>query len=203
MLSPSPLLWQEGIVFTGAVATFTTSDPSPSVANYSAVITWGDGTITSGTIAVQNGGFFSVNGTHTYAEENSYPMSIAVHDSVDSSNWTVSNTALVQDAPVSAYGAYFASTPNTPFSGIVAFFLDANSFATAGSFSAIINWGDGTLTPATITANSPGSFNVSGSHTYINAGLKTVTITVNDIGGSSATTTSYTGDHIFADGFGG
>lgn len=38
---------------------------------------------------------------------------------------------------------------------------------------------------------------------YAQAGLKVVTISINDIGGSTAHATSFTGDTIFANGFDG
>ena len=74
-----PFTATEGIPFFGTVASFTdtdpgtASDPTTDPADYSAMITWGDGTSSPGTIAYANTpGNFTVNATgtpHTYAEE--------------------------------------------------------------------------------------------------------------------------------------
>jgi hypothetical protein len=45
------------------VATFTDADANGTVADYSAVIKWGDGTSTTGTVAASGGGF-TVSGSH-------------------------------------------------------------------------------------------------------------------------------------------
>src|SRR5580700_619798 len=47
-------------------------------------------------------------------------------------------------------------------------FTDADDpSATAASFTASINWGDGATTPGTIVSNGNGGFLVTGSHTYL------------------------------------
>jgi hypothetical protein len=47
-------------------------------------------------------------------------------------------------------------------------FTDADDpSATAASFTATINWGDGATTPGTILSNGNGGFLVTGSHTYL------------------------------------
>src|SRR5262249_30235642 len=58
-----------------------------------------------------------------------------------------------------------------------------------GDYSATINWGDGTSSSATVTAdpNVAGQFDVSGSHTYAEEGPFTVAAAIFDNGGSTAT----------------
>src|SRR5262249_56435872 len=58
----------EGATHASLVATFTDADPLGTATDYTATITWGDGSTTSGTIT-STGSVFSVSGTHTYAEE--------------------------------------------------------------------------------------------------------------------------------------
>ncbi len=55
-----------GAPFNGVVATFTNADPFGSAASYSAVIAWGDGSTSMGTIT--GTGILTVSGTHTYAD---------------------------------------------------------------------------------------------------------------------------------------
>jgi hypothetical protein len=58
-------------------------------------------------------------------------------------------------------------------------------------YSATINWGDGTASSAgTISAGSGGQFAVSGSHTYAALGPHTVTVTIANVCGSTATATT-------------
>jgi hypothetical protein len=53
----------------------------------------------------------------------------------------------------------------------VATFIDYDNSKTAGSFTASINWGDGTEpTAGTVTANGSDEFNVTGTHTYTTSG---------------------------------
>ena len=70
-----------GSVFTAAVATFTDDNPFGVVGDFTATITWGDGTPASnGTISVNSGGGFKVNGTHSYAFESTFPIDVTIRD---------------------------------------------------------------------------------------------------------------------------
>ena len=53
------------------VATFTDANPNATVSDFTATITWGDGSTSAGTV-VATGNGFAVNGAHTYADEGSY-----------------------------------------------------------------------------------------------------------------------------------
>src|SRR5262249_52094837 len=61
-----------------------------------------------------------------------------------------------------------------------------NTMAHAADFSATISWGDSQTSAGTIAANGSGGFNVSGSHTYAGPGTFTVSVSIHDVGGSSA-----------------
>jgi hypothetical protein len=179
----------EGAPFAGVVATFTDPDTTATASEYSATINWGDGTApTAGAISGPTGGPFSVTGTHTYIEEGTYAITIVIADVDNPTNTaTATSTAIVADAPLTATCTNKVS--GQTFSGVVASFTDANPFATVADFTATINWGDFTLpTPGTVTANASGGFDVSGAHTYMSTGTFTVTTTINDVGGSTATT---------------
>jgi hypothetical protein len=81
----------------------------------------------------------------------------------------------------------FSATHGTPWSGVAATFTSSDTGATAGQFTAVIDWGDGTFSVATIAWNGTG-FNVSGGHTYASAGSFTVKIQITDSNGDSVTT---------------
>src|SRR5262249_55871265 len=52
----------EGAAFTGPVASFTDLDPAGTAADFTATITWGDGHDSSGTVAANSAGGFTVSG---------------------------------------------------------------------------------------------------------------------------------------------
>jgi streptogramin lyase len=97
-----------------------------------------------------------------------------------------------------------ALIPTLPMNGLaasgpVSAFHDPDAAATAGDFTAAINWGDGTITVGTITAASGGNFFVSGTHTYATSGTYSIYTVITDIdashdlgGGTLITGNSYT-----------
>jgi hypothetical protein len=162
----------EGQQFTGTVATFTDADPNTNSTEYAAVINWGDGATSSGTVSGlgPNGtGPYVVAGTHTYSEEGTYPsfdskgnqinppVSVLITDTDGHTppqgtraTTTVTDSATVHDAPLSN------AVPQTPFSavesndssGVVATFLDTDTGANLSkeAYTGTINWGDNTST---------------------------------------------------------
>jgi hypothetical protein len=67
-----------------------------------------------------------------------------------------------------------AATAGAPFAGAVATFIDPT--AQAGTYSATIDWGDGSTTYGTIAGT--GTFTVTGSHTYADPGNDTLAVTI-------------------------
>jgi outer membrane protein assembly factor BamB len=80
----------------------------------------------------------------------------------------------------------FSATEGAPFNGIVASFTDNSSGA--ASDTATITWGDGSTSTGTVTANSSGGYNVTGSHTYAEEGARQVSLTVSSTNGSGTGT---------------
>lgn len=145
----------------------------------SATIDWGDGSPSSN-VPVPAG---AVAGTHTYAEEGSYALTVVVHD-LDGSV-TIGGTATVADAPLSAQAASFSVAKKTAFRRTVASFTDADPNGAAFDFTATIVWGDGSTSAGVVSAAS-GGFVVLGSHTYAAKGSYAMSVHVADAGGSSA-----------------
>jgi hypothetical protein len=96
------------------------------------------------------------------------------------------------DAPLTATAANVSAVEGQPFQGLVATFTDADPNGQLGDYSATINWGDGVTSAGVITADPtiPGQFDVSGGHTYADEKSLAVTVTISDLGSSSATTPS-------------
>jgi len=180
----------EGTAFSGKVATFTDTDPNGAVADYTATILWGDGTVSSaGTVTTAGDGTFTVTGSHTYAEEAaSLPITVTINDTGGAKATPIS-TAIVADAALTAQAVTLATTEGTAFSGKVATFTDADPNRAVGDYTATILWGDGTVSSAgTVTTSGDGTFTVAGSHTYAEEGTNlAVTVTIHDAGGAIAT----------------
>jgi hypothetical protein len=62
------------------VATFADADPTSTVAEFTAVIDWGDGTTSAGTVAVNPAGGFAVLGDHTYSGPGTFPVGVTIRD---------------------------------------------------------------------------------------------------------------------------
>ena len=75
------------------------------------------------------------------------------------------------------------ATQGASFSAPVASFFDTNPNGTSRDFTAIINWGDGKASVGTLISNSNGGFDVTGTHTYGQAGSFTISTDVQDFGG--------------------
>ncbi|MBO0780109.1 MAG: hypothetical protein J2P37_14895, partial [Ktedonobacteraceae bacterium] len=163
----------EGAPFSGQVASGTfTGITGP----FTATISWGDGTPSSSGTVLVSGNTFTVNGSHTYTEEGSYPLTVTVSDT-SGHQITGSGTATVSDAPLTLNSMSVSALLRT--ATLSATFTDANPFADASDFQATIAWGDNTTTQGTVRKNVFGnSFSVSGSHTYSRTGTFTVTLTI-------------------------
>jgi hypothetical protein len=203
---------QEGSVLTGVLATFTTDTPTDS---YSAIIDWGDATTTAGTVS-QSGANLGVSGTHTYADDGSYVLTVTVTETGASPGTaTATENAVITEGGITVSSAVPTLTEGTAFSGAVATFKDPGSPDPAGYFTATIDWGDGTQTAGTVTSPSAGNFSVSGSHTYadeVNAiavtvsdpgvnfttGAVTIPVTVNDADLVSGTPTTFAATNAIA-----
>lgn len=178
----------EGNQFSGTVASFTHPNTSLTAGDFTASVTWGDGSVTPGNVVSDGQGGYLVKGAHTYMDEGSYPVSVSV-TLTSGPTGQGSGSANVADAPLTANG-FTLLIKNRSFSDTVAFFTDGNPYGTAGEFQAAIFWGDGKSSVGTVVAAGAG-FKVKGSHVYSKKAKYTVTISIKDNGGSTATATTY------------
>src|SRR5207245_10880832 len=94
------------------------------------------------------------------------------------------------------------------FTWPVATLTDANPNATTADFTPTLQWGDGGTPGGTVAGPTGGPFTVSGTHTYASTGFFTITVSIVDDGGSTATTscvvlifgTSVGGNFVIGDG---
>jgi uncharacterized protein (TIGR03118 family) len=194
----------EGTSFTSEVARFTDSDKNTDPTQYTVQINWGDGHVTSGTVAPdanpKNG--FDVSGTHTYAEEGPYRATIQISDK-DGDSATVKVTNIVADAALTATGTTLNASQNRVFNNvIVATFTDANPAGNPGDFTATIDWGDGITSVGRVERAGKGGtgFQVVGSHVYRAPGAFAVSSQIRDGGRDAVLTQFYTPVNLVSDG---
>jgi hypothetical protein len=198
-IAPATLAQVEGQSFTAAVGAFTDPNPLGAASDFSATIHWGDGTTSAGLIAAQPGGTFTVTGTHTYAEETTGgPANAVTFDVNDVGGGALAGaagvTVTVNDGPLVANGinlnAVEGSPTSIPAGTVVATFTDADPAGTATDYAAVIEWGDGTSGPGTVTpiAGTPGSFSVTAAagKVYSEEGNFNFRVTISDTGGATA-----------------
>ncbi len=148
------------------VATFTDTNPNANATNITALINWGDGQTSAGTVQGAAGNY-TVTGNHTYSSAGStgiYTVLVTIVDPTGQNAGAI--TAAILASPVTATGLNFTATVgqalvNQP----VATFYDANPNAIGSSV--VINWGDNQSTPGTVSGpNGSGFYVVSGSHVF-------------------------------------
>ncbi len=185
---------------TGAitVATFTTPDLNSQVGDFIAVVSWGDGTTDIASVSGGNGSF-TVTDDHTYAEKGSYPIRVQISDTVTGGSTSASTTATVTDAPLTLTGGFQLgdALSNPPNSFTVASFTDANPNAPLSDYTVNINWGDGNSSSGNyVQSAGDGVYLIVAPHNYTlpfgtpGPLTRTVTVTLTDVDGSSASTTS-------------
>ena len=101
--------WTAGQSSTLKVASFTDANPGAIASDFTATISWGDGSSSPG--AISGGPQFSVNGTHTYANAGTYTATISIHDAGGASatataQMTVTGFTLLPALSNGAYGGY-------------------------------------------------------------------------------------------------
>jgi hypothetical protein len=95
-----------------SVMTFADANQFASAGQFSATISWGDGTTTGGAIRSNGNGTFSVLGTHTYGSVSNVPLVVTVLDAGGSS---VSGSARVSSSTPMFLGDSLTSTSNSSF----------------------------------------------------------------------------------------
>jgi ELWxxDGT repeat protein len=134
----------------------------------------GNGTFETTTFAVPSGSLTvnSGNGSDTVTTTSAFYNNFKA-------NLTVNGAANALSVHAIAAGT-LAATEGAAVSQMVATFSDPNGSGTASSYTATINWGDGTSTsPGSISGpDASGLFTVTGSHTYAEASAAGETLSV-------------------------
>lgn len=168
--------------------------PVTDVSGYAAKITWGDGTQSDALIGTSTGSTFPIEGSHTYLEGGSYPITLEVIAPDGTTATTPHAFAQVGDAPISVTPVIIAATAENGTIATVANLVDTNAQAPVSDYTASILWGDSSPSdPGQIISVANGRFQIVGTHTYPPSPsyqTYTVSVSVTDVDGASATTTS-------------
>jgi hypothetical protein len=79
-----------GTAFNGSVASFKDGTPTATKTEFTASVSWGDGSKSVGTVTGPTSGLFAVSGTHTYATAGTFKLVVTLTDDVDKSTYTAS-----------------------------------------------------------------------------------------------------------------
>jgi photosystem II stability/assembly factor-like uncharacterized protein len=193
-ITPLPVSSVEGVALASPLGRFVDEDLRPLGASYySATIDWGDGTtsnpdITPGVITPAPLGGFFVTGSHVYSLNPAgvpYTVHVVIKDG-DVTQQSFDTTADISDAPITTQSATLPALEGVAFSGVVATFFDSNLASRAATFSARVDWGDGTadqpdVTPARVSYEGAGEFVVIGSHAYGTAGTHDFNVIITEV----------------------
>jgi uncharacterized repeat protein (TIGR03803 family) len=157
-------------VLTGSdCAAFLAANPLSSSTEFTPLINWGDGTLTTGStgasvVKASMPGFFTVvsSTNHTYSNPGIYPVTVTVTAS-NGGLLHIRSHAVVSSGPIYAVGRTFTAARGL-INGLVGSFIDSSGF-TSGSYSALISWGDGVIGKGTVRGGG-GNFEVYGKHQY-------------------------------------
>ena len=178
----------EGEVFTLS-ATFTDEN---GLDGHTATIDWGDGWTGSGTIVI-NGTTATVTAEHAYADDGTYNVELTVTDPAGLSDAATAWATVTNIAPTLAALADRRVLAGESFT-LTDAFTDPG-FGPSETFTATIDWGDGSSETAPVTITDAGLIGqptaglVSATHTYAALDTYTATFTLTDDDGGTATQT--------------
>jgi hypothetical protein len=168
------------------VATFTTTDQNSQPGDFTANISWGDGTSDDALITGENGVFYILQ-DHTYEESGTLPVMVVVTDTVTGGVGMGTGTATVPAAPWTLTGAFEQGTLVGSSAPLVLGTIQDNDPAiTASDFNVTIPG----IGVATVAALGDGLFSVSASHDFTTGGTDALTLNATGPGGSETATST-------------
>ncbi|HVT26667.1 MAG TPA: PKD domain-containing protein, partial [Lacipirellulaceae bacterium] len=161
--------------------------------SHTATVNWGDSLAIENATIIGGVGAGALGGTHTYADDGVYTVTVKVFDNNGGSD-TKSFNVMVQNVPpvlVTAPDQTVAEGHLLDLSGTggappLGLFVDPGLLDT---HTATVNWGDGSTTENATIIPGVGAGALGGTHKYAEDGTYTVTVKVMDNDGGSDTRT--------------
>ena len=146
-----------------------------------AVIEWGDGRTSQGTIAAHESGLVLVTGNHVYTSPGRFTIRATVTDEANGQSYSGGSEvgAEIRPSSVSSTGCDFTVRRGTPIRSREVALIRAGTPST--NLHATISWGDGTESRGAVTGN--GTLRVSGSHRWRRFGRYAIIVTLMDASG--------------------
>ncbi len=195
----------EGVALNNVLlAQFTDPLGNLPLASYAADINWGDGGSSSGIVSFDaSTGIYSVNGSHVYAEDGNDSITVLVHRA-GSSDTTLNALATVAEQPITALPLNLTGSAGVPLGqhagvgyGEVIASIRQDISADLETFTAAINWGDGTTANGTAFIDlsllpdiQHRTYSVFNVHTYTQPGTYSITVVFSEHGVPQATVVS-------------
>jgi hypothetical protein len=159
--------------------------------NFTASVDWGDGSPVQplSPINIIGDGLdrctFDLRTTeHRYTLARAQPYVITVSVSHEGTVGSGTREVRVLDVPFRGEASNQTAVAGQPFTANLGEVRDDNDFSAIETFSATIDWGDNSTSPATLTLDRPGRYGITGTHTYVAPGTYTLVVTVNHAGQS-------------------
>lgn len=176
----------EGQKLTGTVLGLFVPLIPKSITDYDVKIEIGNGQTLNATLNVTSQGAFEITSPDYITRFGSYNLKITVTDKIDNVSTVINSSATVNDAPISAsFVAPLRQSGSGQINSVIATITDANPTSLPADFTAVINWGDGTINNG-ICQLQDGSLVVVGSRTYTAFGSYNISVQVTSTGGKTA-----------------
>lgn len=175
----------ENLEYVDVVVARFTDVPGFTTADYTATIAWGDGSTTAGVITQDAQGVFQVSGSKIYAAPGNFVVTTTIKRNPSLTQVLTPANATVLNGPINVVPAPIVGTEDIALTNvIVGGFVDEGGPEPANTYTASINWGDGTISVGLVSL-SGSNFTIRGTKTYANPGLYLVTTTLTDIDGGT------------------
>jgi streptogramin lyase len=166
-----------GTTSTETLASFVDFAGGSSASDFTATITWPDGSTSPGTIAANGTGGFDVSVNRDWSLDDDQ-AAVTITDVRDTNRAATASSYITANPPrPTGTGINVTSTAGELFSGTVASFTGV-ALNSLSSYSATIDWGDGQVSNGIISPNNTGGIDVSGSTRYPASGAYTIAVSL-------------------------
>jgi hypothetical protein len=194
LLSVQAIAGAAGIPFvegTSSTVNLAQFSVVPNDTSLLATVDWGDGKTDPGQFVIGSDGLITVSGQHAYSDSGNFSPVVTLTEVTSSSSASVTATAVVsEDFALLTTATPVTGTENVPLGNIqVASLTTRDADVAASDLTATIDWGDAVTSAGTVSPGGPGTFLITGAHTYLDEGPYPITVVVDDADSANAATT--------------